>query len=86
MASHTTSVSSVCGLHNSIAFHKRLNLDRDQGVGGSNPLSPTNKWPNSRFLHMQAVFGCLRSRRVRIWRQILSQAHARILTPLFSAC
>ena len=27
-------------------FNKSLNLVRDQGVGGSNPLSPTNKINN----------------------------------------
>jgi hypothetical protein len=69
--------------------NKRLREAHDKkGPGGRRFKSslPTNKSPNSRFLHMEAVFGCLRSRRVRIWRQILSQAHARILTPLFSAC
>jgi len=32
----------ICGLQNSIEFNNRRNLVRDQGVGGSNPLSPTN--------------------------------------------
>ena len=38
----THSISIPCGLQNSIEFNKRWNLVRDQGVGGSNPLSPTN--------------------------------------------
>src|SRR5258708_36256640 len=38
----TRSTSITCELHNSIEFNKRWNLVRDQGVGGSNPLSPTN--------------------------------------------
>jgi len=38
----THSVSITCGLQNPIGFNKRWNLVRDQGVGGSNPLSPTN--------------------------------------------
>ncbi len=38
----TPSVPITCGLQNSIVFNERWNLVRDQGVGGSNPLSPTN--------------------------------------------
>jgi len=39
-ATHSTAITY--GLQISIIFHNRLNLVRDQGVGGSNPLSPTN--------------------------------------------
>ena len=33
---------SVGNQQNSTRFNKQWNLVRDQGVGGSNPLSPTN--------------------------------------------
>jgi hypothetical protein len=33
---------SLCGLQISIEFNKRWNPVRDQGVGGSIPLSPSN--------------------------------------------
>src|SRR5258707_9735461 len=39
-------------LQNSVAFNNRLNLVRDQGVGGSNPLSPTNL-----FKHLSCTSG-----------------------------
>jgi len=38
----TVSISINYKLQISIDFHNLLNLVRDQGVGGSNPLSPTN--------------------------------------------
>jgi hypothetical protein len=38
----TGSIPIAYGLQNSVEFNNRLNLVRDQGVGGSNPLSPTN--------------------------------------------
>src|SRR5579872_1688828 len=37
----------------SASFNKVLNVVRDQGVGGSNPLSPTNV-----FNKLQAFFPC----------------------------
>jgi hypothetical protein len=37
----THSILITCGLPNSVEFNKSRNLVRDQGVGGSNPLSPT---------------------------------------------
>jgi hypothetical protein len=37
----THSTVTACGLQNSIEFNDCRNLVRDQGVGGSNPLSPT---------------------------------------------
>src|ERR1700746_1191770 len=39
IATRTTPIT--CDLQNSIEFNKCWNLVRDQGVGGSNPLSPT---------------------------------------------
>ncbi len=52
----THSITISCSLQNSIEFNKRWNLVRDQGVGGSNPLSPTNLFKplfrrNQRHLH-----------------------------------
>jgi len=38
----THSTPNTCGLQNSVEFNNCRNLVRDQGVGGSNPLSPTN--------------------------------------------
>jgi len=38
-ATHSTPIT--CDLRNSIEFNQCRNLVRDQGVGGSNPLSPT---------------------------------------------
>ena len=38
----THSIPITSGLQISIEFNKHWNLVRDQGVGGSNPLSPTN--------------------------------------------
>jgi len=38
----------ACGLQNPIDFNMLWNLVRDQGVGGSNPLSPTNPF---KYLH-----------------------------------
>jgi hypothetical protein len=40
-AAATRSISNVCDLRNSVEFNNCRNLVRDQGVGGSNPLSPT---------------------------------------------
>jgi hypothetical protein len=37
----TSTTPIACDLHDSIGFNNRRNLVRDQGVGGSNPLSPT---------------------------------------------
>src|SRR6266436_7981364 len=42
MLNATRATPITCSLQNSIEFNKRWNLVRDQGVGGSNPLSPTN--------------------------------------------
>ena len=39
------SISIGSELQISTAFHNVPNLVRDQGVGGSNPLSPTNSFP-----------------------------------------
>jgi len=36
------STPTACGLQNPVEFNKGWNLVRDHGVGGSNPLSPTN--------------------------------------------
>jgi hypothetical protein len=49
-ATHSTPIT--CGLQNSIQFNKDWNLVRDQGVGGSNPLSPTNL-----FKHLNSTSG-----------------------------
>jgi hypothetical protein len=49
-ATHSTSIN--CRRQNSIGFNKRWNLVRDQGVGGSNPLSPTNL-----FKHLSCTSG-----------------------------
>ena len=38
----THSIKNSCKLRISIDFNKCANLARDPGVGGSNPLSPTN--------------------------------------------
>jgi hypothetical protein len=38
----STSIKISYGPQNSTGFNKHLNRVRDQGVGGSNPLSPTN--------------------------------------------
>ena len=48
----TDSISITWKQQNSIDFNRCLNLVRDQGVGGSNPLSPTNL-----FKHMDSVSG-----------------------------
>jgi hypothetical protein len=48
----TPSSQIACGLQVSVDFHNRLNLVRDQGVGGSNPLSPTNL-----FNHINCISG-----------------------------
>jgi hypothetical protein len=48
----THSIPITCGLQNSVEFNKRWNLVRDQGVGGSNPLSPTNL-----FKHISSTSG-----------------------------
>ena len=42
MQAATGSTSITWNRQNSIDFNKVWNLVRDQGVGGSNPLSPTN--------------------------------------------
>ena len=38
----TGSIAVILSQQNSTDFNKVRNLVRDQGVGGSNPLSPTN--------------------------------------------
>src|SRR6266436_6319669 len=48
----TRSTVITCALQNSIAFNNCWNLVRDQGVGGSNPLSPTNL-----FKHLNVTSG-----------------------------
>src|SRR6266436_4686015 len=42
----THAIPITCQLQNSIEFNNHRNLVRDQGVGGSNPLSPTNLFKN----------------------------------------
>ena len=48
-AAATHSIKSSYFLSVSTCFNKSLNLVRDQGVGGSNPLSPT-KFAVGRFM------------------------------------
>ncbi len=48
----THSTASTWKQENTTDFNKRRNLVRDQGVGGSNPLAPTNsKWVYIRCSH-----------------------------------
>ena len=48
----TGSISINCKPQISTDFYNVLNLVRDQGVGGSNPLSPTNL-----FKHINSISG-----------------------------
>ena len=48
----THAIPITCQLQNSIEFNNHRNLVRDQGVGGSNPLSPTNL-----FKHLNRTSG-----------------------------
>ena len=54
------SKQTPCELHISIAFNKSFNLVRDQGVGGSNPLSPTIIFNNLQSFHLTGKFHCRR--------------------------